>query len=163
MSVSIGIVFSSTSAGAYRDAGLKDVDVLNDLSVFEFDTDAEASAFCHGVDDACGYSECVVKNVRDGARIAKVSFGKEDSRAGKFNDVVFHSAAERKAYEKGVMEAEGWGDYAQVEDYELADYRNAVALTLERGLPVMPDKVVQHLKSRDELEGLLEDLPEDKE
>lgn len=152
MTVTVGIVFSMDATALYENEGLKNIEVLENLSVEDFATDAEAGSFCQGIDDACGYGECSVKVVRPGTKIAKVCFGQEDVRAAKYSDVVLNSSAERKAYEKGVMMAEGWMQYVQIEDSDILNYRNALAQASASGLEATADHIYPHIRSRDDLD-----------
>jgi hypothetical protein len=154
MTIKVGVVFSSTSVAAMDSDGLKNEDVLNDLELYEFGTQVEANAFVRGVDEGVGYQECVVREVEPDSTVAKIGFGKIQSRSNKSTSVTLASVTERIAYEKGVMAGEGWGNYRELDAGELEHYQQAVeAATAEGAL----DRLIDFLKTPEELEEMEEE------
>jgi len=63
--------------------GLKIEDVPNDFEIYEFGTQVEANAFVRGVDEGVGYQEREVHEVEPDSTVAKIGFGKIQSRSNK--------------------------------------------------------------------------------
>jgi hypothetical protein len=158
MSTMVAIVFSQSSAAAFEEDGLKDADVLNDLKLFSIETEKEVNAFLRGVDDAVGYEECRVKEVRPDAKVAQIAFGKEESRKGKFKKVTLESVAERVAYEQGVEAGEGWFGHAEVEGEQMDNLVQALAAMQAAGKEHTAENLLPYIKSNDELELMAENL-----
>jgi hypothetical protein len=158
MTIMLAFVFSSTSAPLFHEEGLKHIDVLEDLKMFDLATEAEANAFCHGVDESVGWEECAVNQVAHDSKVAQVAFGKEESRNLDYKDIEFDSVAERLAFERGVEAGEGWFDHAQVEDEHMANLVQALAAMEVDGKAYSADNLLPYIKSNDELELIAEEL-----
>lgn len=151
MTIKVGVVYSSTSVAAMDEDGLKNEDVLNDLKIYDFETQVEANAFLRGVDEGIGYEECVVREVAADSTVAKIGFGKTQSRGTKSTPIKLASVAERIAYEKGVMEGEGWGNYRELDAGELEHYLQAVEAATAAGTP---NSLIDFIKTPEELEEM---------
>jgi hypothetical protein len=151
MTIKVGVVFSSTSVAAMDSDGLKNEDVLNDLEVYDFNTQIEVNAFLRGVDEGVGYQECVVREVEADSKVAEIGFGKIQGRSNKSTSIKLASVDERIAYEKGVMEGEGWGNYHELDRGELEHYLQAVEAATAAGAL---DHLIDFVKTPDELEEM---------
>ncbi|MDT8925215.1 hypothetical protein RBE51_20695 [Pseudomonas taiwanensis] len=156
MTISVGVIYSTSSVSAFFEEGLKDDDVLNDLVLYEFETEAEGGAFLRGLDDGCGYEECVVREVESDSVTASISFGKGPSRSGKFTKVTLGSAAERIAYERGVAEGEGWAAYYALEPEDLKHYLDATEAFKKAVETGQACSLIDFIKTPEEIDALQE-------
>jgi hypothetical protein len=156
MTISIGVIYSTSSVSAFLDVGLKDDDVLQDLELYEFETEAEGGAFLRGLDDGCGYEECVVREVEADSVTARISFGKGPSRSGKSTKVMLGSVAERIAYEKGISEGEGWAAYHSLEPEDLKHYLDATQSFKSATESGQACSLIDFIKTPEEIEALQE-------
>lgn len=156
MAIMLAFVFSSSSAPLFRNDGLTNLEVLEDLKLFSVETEAEAVAFWRGVDEAVGYEECEINLVAPDSKTAQVAFGKEESRNLDYKDVEFDSAAERIAFEEGVQAGEGWFDYAQVEDEQMFNLIQALAAMKAAGKELSAENLLPFLMNEDDLEEAID-------
>lgn len=156
MTIIVGVIYSTSSVSAFVEEGLKDEDVLNDLDLYQFETEAESGAFQRGLDDGCGYEECLVREVAPDSATARISFGKGPSRSGKSTKVVLGSVAERIAYEKGIAEGEGWATYHVLEPEDLQNYLDATQLFEKASAAGQPCSLIDFIKTPEELEAMQE-------
>ncbi|AYG47889.1 hypothetical protein DV532_26765 (plasmid) [Pseudomonas sp. Leaf58] len=156
MTISVGVIYSTSSVSAFFEEGLKDDDVLNDLVLYEFETEVEGGVFLRGLDDSCGYEECVVREVEADSVTARISFGKGPSRSGKSTKVTLDSVAERIAYEKGVSEGEGWAAYHVLEPEDLQNYLDATEAFKKAVESGQARSLIDFIKTPEEIEALQE-------
>lgn len=156
MTVTVGVIYSASSVSAFFGAGLKDEDVLQDLELYEFETEVEVGSFLRGLDDSCGFEECVVREVSADSAIARISFGKGPSRSGKSTKVTLGSVAERIAYEKGIAEGEGWATYHALESQDLKHYLDAIEAFKKAVESGQACSLIDFIKTPEEIEALRE-------
>lgn len=149
----VGLIFGTEYAHAYDRHGMSARNVEN-VHVFDFANKAESEAFLQGIDDASGWLDYdaaddeQVKAMGLSPELSVVAvFGKGASIDDELGDddeddlntddngddkpepvtFTFDTAAERKAFQKGLEEGIGWMEYSQLSEESLAAYQQASA------------------------------------
>jgi hypothetical protein len=150
--VTVGLIFGTEYAHAYDRHGMS-VRNVESVHVFDFANKAESEAFLKGVDDASGWldydsaddQQLVAMGLNPELTVVAVfgkdasiddELGDEDDEGGEHTEIngddkpepvtfTFDTAAERKAFQKGLEEGIGWMEYSQLSEESLAAYQQA--------------------------------------